>query len=113
MINILECTRDFSGLPDLSKFSDGEILSIIDPIKINKPDLVIWFENYKDINKDNTAQQEATAINYNIGTMELDYGDKDLKAILQDLLDDSPMGRQAKKNKLANAEKADKKDKIN
>ena len=81
--------------------------------EINKPDLVIWFENYKDINKDNTAQQEATAINYNIGTMELDYGDKDLKAILQDLLDDSPMGRQAKKAKLANSEKSDKKDKIN
>ena len=47
--------------------------------------------------------------------MELDYGDKDLKAILQDLLDDSPMGRQAKKAKLANAEKAEKekKDKVN
>lgn len=48
MINILECTRDFSGLPDLSKFSDGEILSIIDPIKINKPDLE--FDHVKEIN---------------------------------------------------------------
>ncbi len=65
--------------------------------EVNKPDLVIWFENYKDINKDNTAQQEATAINYNIGTMELDYGDKDLNKILKELLDDSPAGRQAKK----------------
>lgn len=79
--------------------------------EINKPDLVVWFENYKDINKDNTAQQEATAINYNIGTMELDYGDKDLKAILQDLLDDSPMGRQLKKAKAAAADKNNKKDK--
>lgn len=27
---------------------------------------------YKDINKDNTAQQEAQALNYNIGTMTND-----------------------------------------
>ena len=43
--------------------------------------------------------------------MELDYGDKDLKAILQDLLDDSPMGRQMKKQKATAAEKNNKKDK--
>lgn len=66
---------------------------------VEKPDLVTWFENYKDINKDNTAQQEATAINYNIGTMEFDYGDKDLNKMLKDLLDDSPAGRMAKKQK--------------
>lgn len=61
--------------------------------EVNKPDLVTWFENYKDINKDNTAQQEATAINYNIGTMALDYADKDLNGILVKLLKESPAGK--------------------
>ena len=50
-----------------------------------KSDIVDWFNTYKDINKDNTAQQEATALNYNIGTMEMDYGDKDLEKLLKEL----------------------------
>ncbi|MGL5630351.1 MAG: ribonucleotide-diphosphate reductase subunit beta [Mycoplasmoidaceae bacterium] len=54
--------------------------------KIEKTDIVEWFITYKDINKDNTAQQEATAINYNIGSMQMDYNDKDLKNILDQLL---------------------------
>lgn len=52
---------------------------------VKKTDIVDWFNTYKDINKDNTAQQEATALNYNIGTMEMDYADKDLKKLLEDL----------------------------
>ena len=36
---------------------------------IAKSDVVDFFENYKDIDKDNTAQQEAEAINYNIGIL--------------------------------------------
>lgn len=52
---------------------------------VQKTDIVDWFNTYKDINKDNTAQQEATALNYNIGTMEMDYADKDLKKLLADL----------------------------
>lgn len=35
-------------------------------------DIIEWFKMYKDINKDNTAQQEAQALNYNIGTMTND-----------------------------------------
>ncbi len=52
---------------------------------VQKTDIVDWFNLYKDINKDNTAQQEATAINYNIGTMEMDYADKDLEKLLKEL----------------------------
>lgn len=37
-----------------------------------KSDIVEWFEMYKDINKDNTAQQEAEAMNYNIGILKND-----------------------------------------
>jgi ribonucleoside-diphosphate reductase beta chain len=37
-----------------------------------KTDVESWFENYKDINKDNTAQQEAEATNYNIGILKND-----------------------------------------
>jgi ribonucleoside-diphosphate reductase beta chain len=37
-----------------------------------KTDVEQWFENYKDINKDNTAQQEAEATNYNIGILKND-----------------------------------------
>lgn len=60
----------------------------IDPLYPNatKDDSVKWFEMYKDINKDNTAQQESTALNYNIGNMNMDYNDNDLKKMLDDLL---------------------------
>lgn len=53
---------------------------------IEKDDIVTWFDMYKDINKDNTAQQESTALNYNIGNMSMDYDDNDLKEMLKDLL---------------------------
>ena len=52
---------------------------------VQKTDIVDWFNLYKDINKDNTAQQEATAINYNIGTMEMDFADKELEKLLKEL----------------------------
>ncbi len=52
-----------------------------------KSDIVDWFIFYKNINKDNTAQQEAKALNYNIGTMEFDYGDKDLNDIIKKLME--------------------------
>ncbi len=51
----------------------------------NDLEIVNWFKMYKDINKDNTAQQEATAINYNIGTMNNDIANKDLIKLLEDL----------------------------
>lgn len=51
-----------------------------------KNDIIEWFELYKDINKDNTAQQEATGISYNIGTMEFDYDNNDVKKELEILL---------------------------
>lgn len=54
---------------------------------VKKTDIVTWFDMYKDINKDNTAQQESTAINYNIGNMSMDYGDNDLEQMLKELLD--------------------------
>ncbi|MDE5617529.1 MAG: ribonucleotide-diphosphate reductase subunit beta [Ureaplasma sp.] len=54
---------------------------------VKKTDIVTWFDMYKDINKDNTAQQESTAINYNIGNMSMDYGDNDLQEMLKELLD--------------------------
>lgn len=42
-------------------------------------EIVNWFQLYKDINKDNTAQQEAQALNYNIGSMVDDTDNYDLK----------------------------------
>lgn len=53
---------------------------------IIKDDSIKWFEMYKDINKDNTAQQESTALNYNIGNMNIDYNDNNLKEMLDNLL---------------------------
>lgn len=53
---------------------------------VKKTEIVEWFDMYKDINKDNTAQQESTALNYNIGNMEMDYDDHDLSEILKDLM---------------------------
>ena len=60
----------------------------IEPIyKINNDiEIVKWFEFYKDINKDNTAQQEQTSISYNIGTMEFDIGEKDLESLLEEII---------------------------
>ena len=62
----------------------------IDPIyKINNDiEIVKWFEFYKDINKDNTAQQEQIAISYNIGTMEFDIGEKNLESLLEKIIDE-------------------------
>lgn len=61
----------------------------LEPIYKNvaKPEIVTWFDMYKDINKDNTAQQESTALNYNIGNMSMDYNDNDLEKMLKELLD--------------------------
>lgn len=53
---------------------------------IEKDDMVTWFDMYKDINKDNTAQQESIALNYNIGNMSIDYDDNDLKQMLKELM---------------------------
>lgn len=60
----------------------------LDPLYPNVPkdDIVTWFDMYKDINKDNTAQQESTALNYNIGNMSMDYNDHDLEKMLSELL---------------------------
>jgi hypothetical protein len=43
-----------------------------------KSDVESWFESYKDINKDNTAQQEAEATNYNIGILQDDLPEGEL-----------------------------------
>ncbi len=48
-------------------------------------DIIEWFKTYKDINKDNTAQQEAQALNYNIGTMSDDIRGIDLEQELETL----------------------------
>ncbi|MGL4950468.1 MAG: ribonucleotide-diphosphate reductase subunit beta [Mycoplasma sp.] len=48
-------------------------------------EIIEWFKMYKDINKDNTAQQEAQALNYNIGTMTNDIENEDLSEALKDL----------------------------
>lgn len=48
-------------------------------------DIIDWFKTYKDINKDNTAQQEAQALNYNIGTMANDIENVDMKKALEEL----------------------------
>lgn len=53
---------------------------------VQKNDVIEWFELYKDINKDNVAQQEATSIAYNIGTMKFDYDDYDVKKELEKIL---------------------------
>ncbi len=49
-------------------------------------EIVNWFQLYKDINKDNTAQQEAQALNYNIGSMVDDTLNVDLKKELDKLI---------------------------
>ncbi|MDE6289810.1 MAG: ribonucleotide-diphosphate reductase subunit beta [Ureaplasma sp.] len=54
---------------------------------IEKTDSISWFDMYKDINKDNTAQQESMALNYNIGNMNIDYDKNDLESMLNELLD--------------------------
>lgn len=61
----------------------------LEPIfkNVSKPEIVTWFDMYKDINKDNTAQQESTALNYNIGNMSMDYNENDLEKMLKELLD--------------------------
>jgi len=52
----------------------------------NEIEIVNWFKSYKDINKDNTAQQETSALNYNIGTMVNDIKNKDLEKILNEII---------------------------
>lgn len=48
-------------------------------------DIIEWFKTYKDINKDNTAQQEAQALNYNIGTMSNDIEHVDMQVAFDEL----------------------------
>ncbi|MBU3830638.1 MAG: ribonucleotide-diphosphate reductase subunit beta [Candidatus Ureaplasma intestinipullorum] len=69
--------------------NDRMIKINLEPIfkNVSKPEIVTWFDMYKDINKDNTAQQESTALNYNIGNMSMDYNDNDLEKMLKELLD--------------------------
>lgn len=56
-----------------------EKISIKPLYKLTKqPEIIKFFDMYKNINKDNTAQQESTALNYNIGKMNLDYDKYDL-----------------------------------
>ncbi len=52
----------------------------------NDSEIVSWFQLYKDINKDNTAQQEAQALNYNIGSMIDDTANFDLKKEINKLI---------------------------
>lgn len=40
-----------------------------------KSDIVMWFENYKDLNKDNSALQESDLAVYSIGIMKNDIPD--------------------------------------
>ena len=68
----------------------------------NDLEIVNWFKMYKDINKDNTAQQEATAINYNIGTMNNDMGNNNLLKMFNELIkanafDEKQIQKQLKK----------------
>lgn len=44
-----------------------------------KTDVVQWFENYKDLNKDNSALQESDLAVYSIGIMKNDVPDGELK----------------------------------
>jgi ribonucleoside-diphosphate reductase beta chain len=41
----------------------------------DKTDVVQWFENYKDMNKDNSALQESDLAVYSIGIMKNDVPD--------------------------------------
>ncbi|MGL4948405.1 MAG: ribonucleotide-diphosphate reductase subunit beta [Mycoplasma sp.] len=59
------------------------IIGLEPKYNVNKSSEIIdWFKMYKDINKDNTAQQEAQALNYNIGTMTDDTKDVNLEEVL-------------------------------
>ena len=46
-----------------------------------KTDVVQWFENYKDMDLDNVAQQESDLAIYSIGIMKNDIPDGKLKAV--------------------------------
>ncbi|GAA5414796.1 ribonucleotide-diphosphate reductase subunit beta [Ureaplasma ceti] len=97
-ISWAEYLLSFGPIPSLTlpvfesfmKYYANERLSRIklDPIYegVQKNDIVTWFDMYKDINKDNTAQQESTALNYNIGNMNMDYDNNDLDTMLKELL---------------------------
>lgn len=85
-----EFLMSFGNLPSLTNetlkgfvyyFANDRLSKIgIDPkYKLKEvPEIVDWFILYKDINKDNTAQQEAQALNYNIGIMENDLDNNNL-----------------------------------
>jgi ribonucleoside-diphosphate reductase beta chain len=50
-----------------------------------KTDVITWFENYKDLNKDNAALQESDLAVYSIGIMQNDVpeGKIDLEEMVQ------------------------------
>ena len=52
---------------------------------VNKTDVVTWFENYKDLNKDNAALQESDLAVYSIGIMKNDIPDGKMKLNFGDM----------------------------
>lgn len=69
----LEVTKQF-----MEYYADNRIAKIGLPKIYNrkKTDVVNWFEMYKDINKDNVAQQEKESTAYNIGILRNDIVDE-------------------------------------
>jgi ribonucleoside-diphosphate reductase beta chain len=74
----------------IQHYANERIKKILPGVKpypeAKKTDVETWFETYKDINKDNTAQQEAEATNYNIGILKNDMpeGGVTLDELLKD-----------------------------
>ncbi|MCK5835179.1 MAG: ribonucleotide-diphosphate reductase subunit beta [Lentisphaeria bacterium] len=80
----------FGNIPTLTKkvvsdfmqyYIDFRVVALGCPKIYNrkKSDTVTWFDMYKDIDKDNTAQQEAEATNYSIGILKDDLGEEEYK----------------------------------
>lgn len=77
----------FGNIPTLTKavvssfmkyYTDFRVTALGVKAIYNEPksDIVTWFEVYKNIDKDNTAQQEAEATNYSIGILKDDLADE-------------------------------------
>ncbi len=80
----------FGNIPTLTKKVVGDFMKYYTDIRVSalgckkifnieKSDIVTWFDMYKDIDKDNTAQQEAEATNYSIGILKNDLVDGEFK----------------------------------
>lgn len=76
----------FGNIPTLTKNVIGSFMKYYTDVRVTalgckkifnekKSDIVTWFDMYKDIDKDNTAQQEAEATNYSIGILKNDLDD--------------------------------------